>query len=85
MDDEKGVNNLEKMKCIHLLENNHDVERTSGENISNKRGGGAEKGGGHLAEHKGKFQRQPSRLHDGDQNGKETLVWVFTCIFVVSK
>ena len=72
------INHLEKTKRIHLLKNNHHVERSSGENLRNK-------GGGHLAGQEGKFRTQPSRLHDGDWNGKETLVWIFTCIFVVSK
>lgn len=61
------VNDLEKTKHIHLFENNHHVERAPGENISHR------PGGGHLAEEKGNFQRQPSRLHDGDQNRNTCL------------
>lgn len=61
------VNDLEKR--IHLFENNYHVERRNDTRRKHK----SQTGGGHLAEEKGNFQRQPSRLHDGDQNGNTCL------------
>lgn len=69
------VNDLEKR--IHLFENNYHVERTPGENISHKPG--------EATWQKRKGTSRGSLPGFTMVTRTEILVWIFTCIFVVSK